>query len=565
MASLVFKTTDTSQGRVVGSIPIHLRQRRPCGANEETYMSELRPPFSLTDTDGTTQRFDGTGPAIICFVKEDCETCNTAAPVLDALNRAYGDDVPVVLIGQSGETNKDFAQRHGLSVPVGDDDGLAVSFAWDFEIVPALYRIDAKGTVVAHFEGFVRDDWQNMSETLAQDTGKAAAQVDWDALPAWRPGCGSKHLDPGIYEKLRAQASGDAMQARRIEVASADDVAEFMFDQGFSDGLPLVPPTPERVARMLTGTSRNPQDVVARMPPNMGDATVEKIAINAVMAGCKPEYLPVVIAAVEAVCTDEFNIHGVTATTMGAAPVMIVNGPIVQRIGMNAGLGALGAGNRANATIGRALRLVVRNVGGATTGGVERSALGNPMKFTMCFAEAEERSPWEPLHVERGFAKEESVVTVIAMTGGPVHIVDQTSRAPDQIAGSLGQGLEGVFLPKMRNLPIDALLVVCPEHINTLTRDGAYSKERLRARIQEVTRRPLREMVADDASGAGISPEMAAGMDAETLDNPVPKFAGPEFIHIVVAGGEAGKFSSAFHGWATGEVGSMAVSKRIEG
>ena len=222
----------------------------------------------------------------------------------------------------------------------------------------------------------------------------------------------------------------------------------------------------------------------------MGEATVEKIAINAVMAGCKPEYLPVVIAAVEAVCTDEFNIHGVTATTMGAAPVMIINGPIREQIGMNMKLGALGAGNRANATIGRALRLVVRNVGGATTGGVERSTLGNPMKFTMCFAEWEERSPWPALHVERGFKPEDSVVTVFAMTGGPVHIVDQKSRAPDQIAGSLGHGLEGVFSPKMRNLPVDALLVVCPEHIDTLTREGDYSKDRLRARIQEVTAQP---------------------------------------------------------------------------
>jgi hypothetical protein len=300
------------------------------------------------------------------------------------------------------------------------------------------------------------------------------------------------------------------------------------------------------------------------VPPNMGEATIEKIAINAVMAGCKPEYLPVVIAAVEAVCTDEFNIHGVTATTMGAAPVMIVNGPIRHKIGMNMKLGALGAGNRANATIGRALRLVVRNVGGASTGGVERSTLGNPMKFTMCFAENEERSPWPALHVERGFDAEDSVVTVFAMTGGPVHIVDQTSRAPDQIAGSLGLGLEGVFLPKLRNLPVDALLVVCPEHIDTLVREGEYSKSRLRSRIQEVTTRPLTEMLIDDKSGAGISAEAAEKMGPEVMAGSVPKFASTDFIHVVVAGSDAGKFSSAFHGWATGAVGSASVSKKID-
>ena len=134
-------------------------------------------------------------------------------------------------------------------------------------------------------------------------------------------------------------------------------------------------------------------DVVAIVPPDLVEITVEKVAINAVMAGCRPDYLPVVIAAVEAVCTDEFNIHGVTATTMGAAPVMVVNGPIRHRIGMNMKLGALGAGSRANATIGRAVRLVIRNVGGARPGGVDRSTLSSPLKFTMCFAEWEEGSP----------------------------------------------------------------------------------------------------------------------------------------------------------------------------
>ena len=520
--------------------------------------------FLLDDLHGTTHSFPNQQLSLICFVKEDCETCNTAAPVLDALQKAYGSRVQVLLIAQSGDANATFAERHNLSMPVLDDSACKAAFEWDIESVPSVFWIDAEGIVLSKFEGFIRTDWETLAADMSAKTSLSAAQIDWQSLPAWRPGCGSKHLDPSVYDKLRAEADDSPIRARRIDVASGDDVAEFMFDQGFSDGLPLVPPTPERVLRMLGGTHRDPQDVVATVPPNMGVATVEKIAINAVMAGCKPNYLPVIIAAVEAVCTDEFNIHGVTATTMGAAPVMIINGPIREKIGMNKGLAALGAGNRANATIGRALRLVVRNVGGATTGGVERSTLGNPMKFTMCFAEHEERSPWPALHVERGFEPEESVVTVFAMTGGPVHIVDQTSRAPDQIAGSLGLGLEGVFLPKLRNLPVDALLVVCPEHIDTLMREGEYSKDRLRQRIQEVTMRPLSDMVQDENSGAGISPEVAETMGPEALAKPVPKFAGTEFIHIVVAGSDAGKFSSAFHGWATGAVGSIAVSKKID-
>lgn len=522
------------------------------------------PRFSLPDLAGETYSFPPARPTLVCFVKEDCETCNTAAPVLETLHRAFGTAVDVVLVSQSGAENAVFAQRHGLSLPVLDDRACKTAFAWDIESVPAVFLCDADGTCTTRYEGFVRDDWKALAADLAQRTARPSAQIDWDSLPAWRPGCGSKHLDPDIFDKLRADAEGSPIRARRIDIAAGDDVAEFMFDQGFSDGLPLVPPTPERVMRMLAGTHRDAQDVVATVPPNMGEATVEKIAINAVMAGCKPEYLPVIIAGVEAVCTDAFNIHGVTATTMGAAPVMVVNGPIREKIGMNMKLGALGAGNRANATIGRALRLVVRNVGGASTGGVERSTLGNPMKFTMCFAEWEERAPWDPLHVERGFKREDSVVTVFAMTGGPVHIVDQTSRSPDQIAGSLGMGLEGVFLPKMHNLPVDALLVVCPEHIDTLMRDGAWDRGRLRDRIQQVTSRPLKEMLADDRSGAGISPQVAASLGPEALERLAPKFASTEFIHIVVAGSDAGKFSSAFHGWATGDVGSVSVSRKID-
>lgn len=527
-------------------------------------MSDQQPQFTLDDLAGNPRSLSIGRRSLVCFVKEDCATCNTAAPVLEAFHKAYSDKADVILISQSGDANTAFAERHTLTVPLLDDRSCKTAFAWDIESVPSVFWMDEAGNVVSRFEGFILTDWEALCADMSSQTALPAAQVAWEDLPAWRPGCGSKHLDPSVFDKLQAEAEGSPIRARKIDVASGDDVAEFMFDQGFSDGLPLIPPTPERVLRMLGGTHRDAQEVIATVPPNMGIATIEKIAINAVMAGCKPEYLPVVIAGVEAVCTDEFNIHGVTATTMGAAPVMIINGPIRHKIGMGMKLGALGAGNRANATIGRAVRLVVRNVGGATTGGVERSTLGNPMKFTMCFAEWEERSPWPALHVERGFEPEDSVVTVFAMTGGPVHVVDQTSRAPDQIAGSLGLGLEGVFLPKLRNLPVDALLVVCPEHIDTLTREGDYSKDRLRDRIQEVTTRPLTEMLVDEKSGAGISAAAAEAMGPEKMAGFVPKFAGKEFIHLVVAGSDAGKFSSAFHGWATGAVGSQSVSKKID-
>ena len=287
-----------------------------------------------------------------------------------------------------------------------------------------------------------------------------------------------------------------------------------------------------------------PQEVVAVVPPNMGEATVEKIAINAVLAGCKPAYLPLIIATMEAVCTDEFNIHGVMATTMGASPLMVVNGPIRHQLGMNMEMGALGQGNRANATIGRAVRLAVRNIGGAKPGGTERSTFGNPMKFTMCFPEWEERNPWQPLHVERGFAPEDSVVTVFAMTSGPSLIVDQDSLTAAQIGGSIGMTLAAAHHPRARGFS-DVLLVVCPEHIDTLMRDGV-TKAALLERIIETSSMPLREMIADDISGVGLPADKAAALDDAALDKPMPKFKSADDIHIVVAGGDAGKFSAAF-------------------
>ncbi len=520
--------------------------------------------FSLRDMAGEPRVFPTGRRSLVCFVKEDCATCNVAAPVLEAFHQAWSEGADIWMIGQTADGNAILRDRHGLTLPILDDSALRASLAWDFEIVPAAYWVGADGERGPPLEGFVRQEWEALAARIATDLDLPPAPVAWSELPDWRPGCGSKHLDPDIHDRLLAEADGSPIRARRIEIASSDDIDEFMFDQGFSDGLPLVAPTPERVLRMLSGTTRDPQAIVAVVAPSMAPVTVEKVAINAVMAGCRPEYLPVVLAAVEAVCTDEFNIHGVNATTMGASPVLVVNGPIRQRIGMNMKQAALGNGNRANATIGRAVRLVVRNVGGARPGGTDRSTLSSPMKFTMCFAEWEEGSPWDPLHVERGFQREDSVVTAFAMTSGPVQIVDQESRQPDQIAGTLGLGLEGVFLSKLHRMPVDALLVVCPEHVATLNCEGDYSKARLRERIQAVTSRPLREMVSNAISGAGISAASAAKMTEAQLAAPSPKFADGKFIHIVVAGSEAGKFSAAFHGWLTGAAGSAVVSRRIE-
>ena len=521
-------------------------------------MSEVKsllPAFSLADSNGKDVNFPRDAPTLICFVKEDCPTCKTVMPLLDALFRS---DTNVLLIGQTLEGNRKLIEEFELDSPILDDSKLKVSFAYDIETVPSLIWTDGHGHQIERQEGFVKADWA----TLLNQFG-AQADVDWDALPDWRPGCGSLSVDPLIADRLRAEAENSPLRARRIEIAEADDEFEFMFDQGFSDGLPLIPPTPERVIRMLSGTNRDPQEIVATVAPNMGEATVEKVAINSVLAGCKPEYFPVVLAALEAACTDEFNIHGVMATTMGASPVMVVNGPIRERIGMNMKLSALGQGNRANATIGRALRLAIRNIGGARPGGTERPTLGNPMKFTMCFAEWEERSPWDPLHVERGFKPEDSVVTLFCMTSGPTLIVDQTSLHAPQLASSIGMALESVHHPKAY-MGSDTLLVVCPEHIDTIMRDGDYSKQQLREQINTSTKKPVRALVQDEKSGVGIPAERFAKLPEEMQNGEMSKFATPDNIHIVFAGSDAGKFSGAFHGWLTGPGGSIVVSKKIE-
>lgn len=519
-------------------------------------MTQL-PAFTLADGEGRDRSFPANRPALLAFVKEDCPTCDLSMPLVEAAHAAFGEAVDVLAIGQEAAGNAILVERHALSAPMLDDSALRVSFAYDLDTVPTVVLAGADGSERRRFVGFGREDWRALFAELAALCGVDAPARDWDAWPESRPGCGSRSVEPGIAERLAAEAEGSPLRARRIEVGAGDDLHEFLYDQGLTDGLPVVPPTPDRVLRMVAGTTRDAQDVVAVIPPNLAPATVEKVAINAVMAGCRPDHLPVVIAAVEACCTEEFNAHGVWATTMGAAPAVVVNGPIRHRIGMNMGLGALGQGNRANAAIGRALRLVMRNVGGARPGGTERSTLGTPMKYTLAFAEWEERSPWAPLHVERGFAPDDDVVSVFPATSGPQLIVDQTSRTARALSGSLGLGMAAVGHALMPTGHV--LLVVCPEHADTIWRDG-WSKERVREHVMEVTAMPLRERLATaDAGGMEPSAFGPDGPTAEQLDRPWSKFRAPEFIHMAVAGSEAGKFSAVLGGWA-----SAPVSRRIE-
>jgi len=293
--------------------------------------------------------------------------------------------------------------------------------------------------------------------------------------------------------------------------------------------------------RMLAGTRRAAQDVVAEVPPNYAPATVEKVAINAVLAGCKPEYMPVLLAALEAALEPVFTLHGVLATTYFSSPIIIVNGPVARAIGMNCGLNVLGQGNRANATIGRALNLIVQNVGGGRPGEADRSTLGAPSKYTLCFAEDESDPEWEPLSVARGFPRGVSTVTLF-QGHGPEAIVDQKTRTAEGLTRSIASSLVKMGHPKLVQ-SARAVLVLTPEHY-AIYKESGWDRKKIERALYEATIRPGREILAG-ADGVG------EGVPASRAEEMVPKFH-DDGLMVVRAGGPAGLFSAVLPGWLAG-------------
>ena len=210
------------------------------------------------------------------------------------------------------------------------------------------------------------------------------------------------------------------------------DEFEFFLEKDWSDGLPVVTPTEERIARMLTGTKRSPGEVIGPIPPAMEIATVESVAVHALMAGCKPEYLPVVIAATEMMLRDEFNVNGVQGTMHGVAPMMIVSGPYAEEIGIHGGNGCMGPGFRANAAIGRAIRLVLMNLGQGIPGVSSMTIFGMPSRYTYCLTENMEDHPWDSLAASKGYRPDENVITM-AMVESPRFCFDDVSDEPDRL------------------------------------------------------------------------------------------------------------------------------------
>lgn len=464
-------------------------------------------------------------------VKRDCPTCELVVPVLKQL-AATGR--PLTVLTQDDPT---FPALPGVI----DDTGLDLSWQLDIETVPTLIRIE-NGKEAARAFGWHRGEWEDVAGTKGLGSG----------LPAERPGCGSLTVDPDIADELAIRFGAVAFKARPVEIGTHEDEHEACFERDWTDGLPVVPPTRVRVLRMLKGTTRDPKEVVGMMPPDYQPCTVEKIAINAVMAGCKPEYMPVLLAAVEAVLEDDFCLHGVIATTMYVGPVVIVNGPVRRALDMNSGGNVLGQGNRANSTIGRALQLTIRNVGGGKPGGIDRSTLGAPSKLGLCFAENEEESCWEPLGEERGVPKGKSSVTLFCGYG-ITGVVDDKSRDPESLVRTFASQLRNVHHYKSFPGP-DCVVVVSPEHMRTF-REAGWSK----AKFKEELRRHATVLADDILAGAdGIAvgaPERARGKRIAKVR--------PDGIHVVHAGGQAGMFSAILPGWTGGLDNSRFVTKIV--
>jgi hypothetical protein len=346
-------------------------------------------------------------------------------------------------------------------------------------------------------------------------------------------------------------ARGTLVSAMHSLANDPEALLAFVEDQGWGDGLPVVPPTEERVQRMLDGTPLRPDHVVGVVEPRRGEATVEKIAVNAVLAGCRPEYLPAVLAAVEAVCAPEFNLYALNTTTCCATPALMLNGPARRTLGIECGYSCLGHNGRANATIGRALRLVMRNVGGAVPGAVTKSVFGQPGRLSLCFGEWEERSPWPPFHVRRGFAPADSVLTAVSATGTQ-DIADIFADTGEELVWVLAHSIDWignnkVLVPQDKG---DMLLLLCPDFAHKIARDG-IDVPTLQRMLLEWTRTPITRW--HRAHWPKL--EQRGYVDGDT----VPLAARPEQFLIAVAGGESGHHALYFCTFGL----TWSVSKRF--
>ena len=479
----------------------------------DTWHDALHIP--LAHVDGSVRPLLGDAappPTLVVVVERDCPTSQGA---LRALRDAGG---KVVVLSQgrpeAARALIEETETAGLDVLV-EVAPHPVSAALGARTVPTFVLFDA-GRMVEHHEGWDRAVVAGLVTRVGGELTGAGG------LPELKPGCQSRHtLDAPTQATL---------QAADAELGATGGRIEDLWELGWHDGLPVVPPTRGRIRAMLDG--RDPATSLGPIGPVQGEVTFERLAVCAVLAGCDPSYWPVVEAAARAVMDPAFNAHGVINTTHFASPWIIVNGPVRVSIGMNAGSNVLGPGNRANATIGRAVRLLMQLTGGGTPGGLDQSTLGGQHKFTACLPEREEASPWEPWHVTLGHHPDVSTVTVMAGEA-PAGVNDHGSSSAEDLAMTLalamGNAQVPIGSPAFHPVGAETLLILSPEHAATIG-DAGWSKQ------------DLREFVV--AHGRGKHTDVAE-------------------IMVVVAGGDAGRFSAVVAPWVGYGKGSRPVTRVI--
>lgn len=507
---------------------------------------QIAPGFDLEGLDGVSRTLTdllADGPALVVFVEADCPTSRLALERLERAREALA--LAGVRLVSIHEDDREVAAhtmrrcRAGF-LALAEPDPYAVSEAYGVRTVPTGFLLTTDGTVAHAIEGWSHEDYVDaLAEAARVPRAEAENWLAPATPPLVKPGCGSKNtLDP----ELRAStARGD----------SGFDELEDMFERGWTDGLPVVPPTRTRVRRMLGDYAGDLS--LGPVPPGMGELTLERLAACAVLAGCHPSYFPVVKASAEALLDPAFNVHGVTNTTHSCGPVLIVNGPVRTRIGMNAGINCLGGWNRANVTIGRALRLMVGLTGRGTPGSLDRAALGQPGKISFCFAENEEQSPWESLATTRGVAAGRSAVTVYA-GDAPFTISDHYSRDPEETLATVAIGGGAIFSPHFYPLAASTVFVICLEHARTFAGAG-WSKREVAERIVEASKRRVGDMRRGDQG------PFAKAMEDDAV---IAKWMSADEVVLVVAGGDAGRFSAVLPPWVGFGLGSDMVTREID-
>ena len=343
-----------------------------------------------------------------------------------------------------------------------------------------------------------------------------------------------------------------------LAASTEQEALEQLHEMGCTDGLPVVIPTAQRVARCVVATGLEADMVLGEMGPGKGIATVEKVATAAVMAGCLPDYMPIVMAAVKAVIEPSFDLTEMQATTHCTAPLIIVNGPARQTCGpVSSGFGALGPGHRANASIGRALRLCMINIGGARPGSSDMALLGHPGKFTYCLAEDEENSPLPPLHTSFGYQADDSVVTVIGAEAP--HSVLYSANADDpedanKLLYVLAQGLANIATNNAQLTGGSAVVVLNPEHAQVLA-NANMNRESIANKLFELTHRPADEL--QEYGGAFGKRKDLVNADSYAA------FPSPQHILILMAGG-SGLYSMVMPSWSAGAHKNSPVSVQVE-